>query len=327
MVLHHVTGAVLSSKSAGGLLYWAVLVLNRLTQFVVPTFLFVTVLVFALSANRWPGWARYTRSRLLQLVWPYLLWTALYFGFQALTGVAEPTTNWLSRYLIVGLLSGKGYFHLYYLLIALQVAAVLPFLQLWPWSRWPLPWVILGAWTAQFGLYALNASVLHMRSVGSSVLWYVFPLALGLALGSEPGRFETFWHRFRPLISVLALLATSWYLPLGIAEVRGTPLTALNYSLGNWTFTSLVAVMVSGFSMDLASRRAWPRLQRLGQASLQVYLLHPALLWGLARIGFSSTAALIPLVMVLYVTLGIGLPWGLAITLQGRRLSVWLFGR
>jgi hypothetical protein len=325
--VHHVTGAVLSSNTTGGLLYWSVLVLNRLTQFVVPTFLFVTALVFALSAQRWPGWVRYTRSRVRQLVWPYLLWTALYFGFQVLTGVAQPTTNWLSRYLIVGLLLGKGYFHLYYLLLALQVAAVLPFLRRWPWSRWPLPLVVLGAGASQLGLYALNASAFHLSNVGSSVLWYVPPLALGLAFGSAPGRFEAFWHRFRPVVVSLTLLATAWYLPLGIAEVRGTPLSALSYSLGNWAFTSLAAVTVSGFSLDLARHRAWRRLAQLGQVSLQVYLLHPAILWGLVRFGFPGTAVLISMVMVLYTALAVGLPWGLATALQGRRFSAWLFGR
>jgi fucose 4-O-acetylase-like acetyltransferase len=327
VVLHHVTGAALSYITAGGQLYWAVLVLNRLTQFVVPTFLFVTALVFALSAPRWSGWRRYTSSRLRQLLWPYLLWTALYFGFKALIGVAEPTTNWLSRYLVVGLLMGKGYFHLYYLLLALQVAALLPLLRRWSWASWPLPWVVLGACAAQLGIYVLNASVLQLRNVGSSVLWYVLPVVLGLALGATPGRFEAFWRRSRPLVWGLALLATLWYLPLGIAEVRGTLRTALNYSLGNWAFTALAAVVVAGLGLDLARRRAWPGLEKLGQASLQIYLLHPALLWGLDRLGFPGTAALFPPVMALYTALGIGLPWALATAVQGKRLSVWLFGR
>ncbi|WP_189093885.1 acyltransferase family protein, partial [Deinococcus ruber] len=162
MVLHHVTGAGLDDIGTEGLLYWTVLVLNRLTQCVVPTFLFVTALVFALSAQRWPGWVQYGYSRIRQLVWPYLLWTALYFGFKVLTGMSEPTTAWFSRYVNVGLLQGKGYFHLYYLLLAIQVAAVLPWLRRWPWSRWRLPWVILGACAAQLSLYALNVSALHL---------------------------------------------------------------------------------------------------------------------------------------------------------------------
>nr|WP_189092231.1 acyltransferase family protein [Deinococcus ruber] len=159
------------------------------------------------------------------------------------------------------------------------------------------------------------------------MLWYVLPLVLGLALGSEPTRFEAFWRRSRFAVGGLALLATAWYLPLGIAEVRGTPLIARNYTLGNWLFTALAALTIAGISLDLARGRNWSRLQRLGQTSLQVYLVHPALLWALEQGGFPGSTLLFPLVMALYTGLGVCVPWGLATVIQGRRPSIWLFGR
>lgn len=335
VVLHHVTGEGLTHLSRGSLIFSTVLTMNRVTQFVVPTFLFLSALVFALSSTQKRfSWRQYLRSRTVQLLWPYVVWTALYLGFQAFTGHSPASGHhgvqfWLVKLWDPGLLRGKGYYHLYYLLLALQVAMLLPCLQFLRPRSWRLPWVLAGATALQLGIYVLNLRFLHLTSVGSSPLWYVLPLALGIALGSAPGRFEIIWDRWQVVITLACLVALAAYLPLGFAEVLGTPLLPLSYSVGNWAYTTLAGLVVTGLSVELARRgsRFSAPLQRLGQLSLQVYLLHPALLWGLARLTFPARALPHLLITALYTTLGIALPLCLARALNRRRLSVYLFGR
>ena len=329
VVVHHVTGAALGSVSPTGRTFLLLLTANRLTQCVVPTFLFVSALVFSLLVSRPFGWRRYASSRLRQLFWPYLLWTALYLGFQGLTGSGPAAGDWLVTYGDAGLLKGKGYFHLYYLLLALQLALLFPLIRRFPWRAWPVPWVMSLAVAIQLGLYTLNLRFLHLNNVGSSVLWYVLPLALGLTLGAVPGRFERVWSRWRWEIVAACLLALAVYLPLGFAEVLHTPLQPLAYSCGNWAYTTLAALVLGGLGTELVRRggRVQDALGRLGQLSLQIYLLHPALLWGLERLWFPRTTTLNLLTVALYTVLGLGLPYALALSLDGRRASVWLFGR
>ena len=328
VVVHHVTGAALGARSSGGHLFLLLLTVNRLTQCVVPTFLFVSALVFSMSTARPFQWRRYTSSRMRQLLWPYLLWTALYLGFQGMTGSGPAAADWVVTYVNAGL-RGKGYFHLYYLLLALQLAVLLPLTRTLPWRSWSVPWAMGFAVAFQLSVYFLNLRVLHLDNVGSSVLWYVLPLTLGLILGAAPGRFERIWSGWRWIIALACLLALATYLPLGFAEVLHTPLHPFAYSSGNWAYTTLAALILGGLGTELVKLggRVQDTLQRLGQLSLQIYLLHPALLWCLERLSFPRMAAFSLLITAMYTVLGIGLPYALARSLEGRRASLWLFGR
>lgn len=329
VVVHHVTGAALGARSSGGWLFLLLLTVNRMTQCVVPTFLFVSALVFSVSTAKPVQWRRYVDSRMRQLLWPYLLWSALYLGFQGLTGSGPAASAWLITYVDAGLLKGKGYFHLYYLLLALQLAVLLPLIRHLPWRSWSILRVMSLAVALQLSVYFLNLRVLHLDNVGSSLLWYVLPLAMGFSLGAAPGQFEQIWSRWRRIIMLACLVALAAYLPLGFAEVLHTPLQPLAYSSGNWAYTTLAALVLSGLGTELVKLggRVQETLQRLGQLSLQIYLLHPALLWGLERLSFPRTAAFSFLVTAMYTVLGVGLPYALARVLEGRQASIWLFGR
>ncbi|WP_407540789.1 acyltransferase [Deinococcus radiomollis] len=340
VVLHHVTGAGLDHAPTGGKLYFAVLSVNRFTQLVVPTFLFLSALVFALSPLSRFSWRRYLSSRARQLLWPYVLWTALYLGFQIVTGVGPVAGQRLAAFWNPGLLQGKGYFHLYYLLLALQVALLLPFIRALlvrgrEQGRRPLRlgWVALGAAALQLGIYLVNLRVWHLNNVGVLSLWYVLPLVLGTALGASPDRFTALWARRKGWLLAACGVAFALYLPSGFAEVLHRPLNVLAYTAGNWAYTVLAALVLSGVSVELLrytsplGEKLRHLLGRLGQLSLQVYLLHPMLLWVLDRLPYPKPAALQVLVIVLYTALGVGLPLAFARLIEGRRLSVWLFGR
>lgn len=356
VVMHHVSGATLSDLAQGGTLYLADLTLNRMTQAVVPTFLFLSALVFARSSPARLPWRRYLSSRARQLLWPYVLWTALFLGFRSATGQGPEPGAWLSTFLGPGLLQGNGYFHLYYLALALQAVALLPLLRLI--NRWPprLAWMAAGAAALQLGVYALNLQFWHRNDVGSLLLWYLPPLLLGTALGAWPGRFEQLWAGHRWTLTAACAVALAVYLPLGFAEVRGTLRSALAYSAGNWAYTTLAALVLSGLSVQLAGLERVKRLggrlsirgvitgggpnlgtllagrisaglRTLGRLSLQVYLLHPVVLWGLDRLTFPAGALPQLLTGVLYTLLAAGIPLAFALLVQGRAASVWLFGR
>ncbi|MGY2896048.1 acyltransferase family protein [Deinococcus sp. UYEF24] len=338
VVLHHVTGAGLDHAPTGGKLYFAVLSVNRVTQLVVPTFLFLSALVFALSPLSRFSWRRYLSSRARQLLWPYVLWTALYLGFKILTGVGPEAGQRLAAFWNPGLLQGKGYFHLYYLLLALQVTLLLPFVRLLlvPKSaRHPLHlgWVALGGAALQLGIYFVNLRVWHLNSVGSLALWYVLPLVMGVALGTWSERFTALWASRKGWLLAACALALALYLPLGFAEVLHRPLNVLAYTAGNWAYTVLAALVLSGLSVELLrlggplGQKLRRLLGRLGQLSLQIYLLHPVLLWGLDQLAYPKPAVLQVLLVLLYTALGVGLPLVFARLIEGRRLSVWLFGR
>lgn len=330
VVAHHLTGLALRHTDTGSALWTGLAVVNRTLHFVVPAFVFMTALVLTRSAMRRLDLGKYYPARVRTALLPYLLWTVLYVLFRVATGQDRPEVLTDPERWRVWVQYGKGYFHLYFLLIVLQFYLVLPLLlPLWR-RRWPFLAVLLGAFGLQLGVYALNrGGLIHFRYPATMALWYVPALTLGMYFGASPGMFEGLWARWRVWIALAAGLALAWYLPVSLARLEGLPVNSFGYSAANWAYTAAAVLALFGLAHLLAPLRArWQAgLVYLGTVSLQIYLLHPAVLWLLERLGFPQDTSGFLGVLVLYGLVALGVPVGVARLLEGTTLSRWLFGR
>lgn len=326
VVLHHVTGMALPRTGAPG---EVLAILNRALLFVVPAFLFITALVLTRSALKGFRFGRYYRARAQTALLPYVLWTVLYVLFRVLTkqddvaALADPE-RWR-----VWLQYGKGYFHLYYLLIVLQFYLVLPaLLPLWRRSS-PFLAVLVGSFALQLLVFVLNRQVLHFRFPGTMALWHLPSICLGMYFGANYAQFGAFWRRWRAYVVGAAVLTLLWYVPLGVRVLGGAPVNTLVYSAANWAYTSASVLALFGLAHTLAGAPAWLRrvMASLGGVSLQVYLLHPAVLALLGRWEFPADSLFLALALLGDFALALGLPWLLARALSGSPASRWLFGR
>ena len=329
VVLHHVTGMSLRHAEAGSDLHVALALLNRTLHFAVPAFLFMTAVVLTRSALNRFSWGSYYRTRALKSLLPYVLWTVLYVIFKVVTnqnpsGVLTDPERWQ-----LWLQYGKGYFHLYFLLIALQFYLVLPFLLPLVRRRWSLPWTLAAAFGLQLIVYVLNREVLHFRFPGTMAVWYIPAITLGMYFGANYAQFEDFWRRWRTVIFAACGLALAAYLPQAYAVLMKQPVSSPLYSAAHWAYTTVMAVGLFGVAHSLQRAPSWLRdpLARVGSVSLQIYLLHPALLFFLNRAGYPGEPVAFLLVMLAYAATALTLPFVIARALEGRRLSVWLFGR
>lgn len=330
VVAHHLTGLALRHSEVGSALHTGLAVVNRTLHFVVPAFVFMTALVLTRSAIRRFEPGKYYWARVRTALLPYLLWTVLYVLFRVASGQDDAAALSDPQRWQVWVQYGKGYFHLYFLLIVLQFYLVLPLLlPLWR-RRWPFLAVLLGAFTLQLLVYELNhAGVLNFRFPGTMALWYIPALTLGVYFGANAGLFEALWARWRVWMVAAALLALAWYLPISLARLGGAPVSSLAYSAANWTYTAAAVLALFGAAQVLAPLRTWwrPGLVYLGTVSLQIYLLHPAILWFLERLGFPGDPVGFLGVLALYGLAALGLPVLVARLLEGTALSRWLFGR
>lgn len=330
VVAHHLTGLALRHAQAGSNLSLGLVGVNRTLHFVVPAFVFITALVLTRSALRRFEPGRYYGARVRTALLPYLLWTVLYVPFRVATGQDDSAALSDPARWQVWVQYGKGYFHLYFLLIVLQFYLVLPLL-LPLWRRRPPFWaVLLGAFGLQALVFGLNhEGVLNFRFPGTMVWWYIPTLTLGMYFGAREGSFEDLWQRGRLWIVGAALLALLWYVPLSVSRLEGARVSTLAYSAANWVYTAAAVLGLFGVSHLLVQARPrWcPALALLGTVSLQVYLIHPAILWGLERLGFPGQPLAFLAVLAVYGVIALGVPALLARLLEGRAASRWLFGR
>ncbi|WP_343760590.1 acyltransferase [Deinococcus depolymerans] len=330
VVLHHTTGMTLRHLTPGSLSHEAVMILNRTLHFAVPAFVFLSAVVLTRSLLRHFEPRRYFWRRLTRGGWPYLLWSALYMLWYVWTGQRAPETltdpaRWWSY-----LAYGKASYHLYFLLVALEVYLILPLLLPLARRRPSITAALLVGLGIQLGLYLLNRELLRLPFPASTVLWYLLPVTLGAAVGARLDEFPAWWRRRRPVL--LPLLGATYllYLPAALAYVRGEPVTPLLYSGLSWVYTSLMALTLLGLAhrVQRTAPRAQQVLATLGSVSLQVYLLHPALLQALERWHPpGGTAAAVVLMSGGYALLALLLPALLGRALLNTRLSTLLFGR
>ena len=329
VVLHHASGLALAQAQAGSTTALLLGLLNRTLHFVVPAFLMLSAALLTASLLRRPDLGRYFRRRVLRGVWPYLLWTGLYAlwyvwrGDRPASDLADPA-RWLFY-----LEYGKASFHLYFLLVALELYLILPLLLPLARRRPTIGWALALGFAAQVVVYALNAAFFHFRFPASTVVWYLAPIVLGVAVGARLETFAAWWARRWGWVMAGLALATALYIPQAVTYIDGGAVIAWTYSLGNWAYTTLASLTVLALSLSLA--RARPRLAApfaaLGGLSLQVYLIHPALLQLLDDRGFPGQTWAFLGVFALYTLVAALLPWLLARAIQGTRVSDFLFGR
>ncbi|SMB93406.1 acyltransferase [Deinococcus hopiensis] len=332
VVGHHATGMGLRHTDVGSTTHDLLLVLNRTLHFAVPAFVFLSALVLTHSLLRHFDLPRYFWRRLTRGAWPYLLWSALYAWWYVKTGQRAPETLTDPERWRDWLLYGKASYHLYFLLVALEVYLVLPLMLPLARRRPSITLALLVGTAVQLGLYLLNREVLHLPYPASTVLWYALPTLLGLAVGAGLDSFPAWWRRRRWVL--LPLLAASYaaYLPVAMNYVRGQAVKPIVYSGLSWVFTALVALALLGLASRLQRGESAGMFRRtigtLGTVSLPIYLLHPALLQALERHRApQGEPQELLLTVALYALVALAVPALIGWRLRRKKLGLLLFGR
>jgi len=287
---------------------------NLDAQWAVPCFLMLSAFANALSLSRTPDLTRYARRRLQTAVVPYMIWSGVYIAINFALG----TLHHLSLgHVVKLLLTGTAEFHLYFFVLVIELYMLLPLLM--PlFQRRPAFWsVALGAVALQAAVYYLNRFVLLHR-FQTTILWDILPVALGLWLWSQLGRWPDIFRRGL-WAAAITLAAFAVYTPLGIKTLL--PPAHLNtavYQAGQWVFTSGMSFLVLTLAEALVQSKLAPLLTYLGAESLAIYVMHPLAIIALDKLG-ANKALGAGLGFVVYYALCLGLP--LAV------VRVWHLGR
>jgi membrane-bound acyltransferase YfiQ involved in biofilm formation len=304
----------------GSVTDYVLVIIRQLATFAVPGFLFCSgfFVAYAARGSRAAfGW-KMVRTRLIDLLIPYLLWTGLSFGLDALQGNTLTSGEYIARF-ITGDPLHSGY---YFVILVTQFYLL-------------SPWIILLAQRHPRRLLIITAAI-QFCSIGVKYLILIFPnnpglpaitwlstqwlgfawiffFAAGVSAGFHTERFRLYlsrWRRVLPIaLLILAVLGVVEpeviYRVTGI-EWRNVPLTFASnlYALiGVLTFLSDERIL-SRFST---------RLYRLGSKSYGIYLVHQKTL----EFGARAIRQIAPWILaqpVLLLTpilfaLGLGVSW------------------
>lgn len=327
VVLHHGLGQGATLYSQKGDAAWtAMRAVAWSTNFAIPLFLLLSAMLLAGSLLRQPDVPRFVWRRTSRTLWPYLVWTAVYW---LLRFRKDPHTFDNPRKLLTEALTGKASYHLYFMVILLQLSVAVPFVVAALRGRkigfGP---ILLLAGAGQLAFFLLNrVPQFNVGSPGSLLTWYVSPLLLGAWIALEREAWTLAWSRWWPALTGIALVAAVAFAFLSIRSELKLPVDSLAYNSLSVLFRVGASLALLGAAAPLAATRVGPLLAALGRCSLAIYLVHPAILKLFAgprvsaAIGHLPVPALWTIVAVTALSYGFGRLMGLL------RLDVPLFGQ
>lgn len=321
-----------SSPIAGFVLNWM--------HFTRESFMALTGFVLTYTVFPRPRkWVDFFKKRYRLVLFPYLIWSALYL---ALKMPIWPLSGYLGQWLR-DLPTGAAWFHLYYLLVTMQFYLILPvFFIVMHWAK-RFPWrVLAGALLFEALLMTYDQYWVYGHGQGIngytgmefwSYLWY---FVLGGTLALHWPRVSE-WIRSHTRILVTGLMASAG-------------LSALIYGIewhvtGNVNFadsvlqpsmipfaTLLILNLISlGLRYQGARQRSPGRFQvvhRISDLSFGIYLVHPMLMAGWLYVWGQWHAVINPWVLDIFTVI---LVVSASMVLLGRlgrtALSPWFIGR
>ncbi|NOG93871.1 MAG: acyltransferase [Armatimonadetes bacterium] len=301
VVAHHVLGfSTRRFADSGTVEWWTYQVLNRLTHFAVPSFLFLSALLLARSLAKSGDLRAFYSKRVMGSLYPYLLWSLIYCLVRAyignettdVGGVSVPTplsslSGWINVFIW-----GKASYHLYFLSILLQMTVLLPAF-VWMVRRFRANWALLigVALIAQLAFYLANANwrgvfEAFVPYTGTSVIWYLLPICVGVWCGLNRSLKQDDNGWFVGVAWLFAIAGIGVYLLMDLTLVEWDGSSPLPWYYNNSVRDLSLMVNATGLSLLLMNAR-WSSLGGgpavgvvlfFGAESLGVFLVHPLIL-------------------------------------------------
>lgn len=268
--------------------YYAVMAIQQLALFSVPAFLFVSGSFVAYAARGKEsnlGW-KFVRTRIAGLLWPYLIWMAVYLVLELVEGKTDTLPGYVRR-----LLTGDVAYPFFFVPLLCQFYLFAPFIVRWAKTRPAalLSLVIamqLGAIAVFHYLQIAQPSALSLVvSNGWLFVWMVLYFPLGVILGLRWSSVGPRLAQFKwPLVLVTIVLGA--ITPLENEALRqmlgkepGLQMGTISSTIYPLTFI-LAFIAFSGSGKG----RVGKLIGWLGAHSYGIYLTHLLVLGWLARL-------------------------------------------
>jgi peptidoglycan/LPS O-acetylase OafA/YrhL len=291
-------------------------------------FLLISSLVLSYSYGLRPKvvWANFFRRRYTLVLVPYLTWTVIYaaLGNQLGTNIGKDLLT-VGHYLI----NGRAWYHLYFLLILLQLYLIFPLL------RWFMNatkrhhtalFVAAAIWQLAF-TYEVQRSWGAYGPLGpwlgnpdAWLISYVFYIVAGAVAAWHLPQLLAWVDRYSRRLGWLAVLTAGASVLVYLWQLH----SGMSIDVADTTFQPMIVVESTMFGLAaLAAGRAWERRGTPGRrwvmygsvATFGIYLVHPLMIQLVVWLGGLAALAHVPQLITILILLFVGVPVVVALSL------------
>lgn len=259
---------------------------NQVARFAVPLFLIMSGFLLAHTDLNKQTFSPpdFYRRRFGKILWPYFLWSLFYC---CLTGIMGADLLAALLQLPQQLIWGTAYYHLYFVVIIIQLYLLYPLLYRWlqQTPRICLLTALALTLTCQIMLNMYSLGQLALPQQLSNLSLIFFPVWIFFfVFGMFAARFIQGWARFCK--NHRALLALLWILSLVLVVGDGylhntygssSRPSVMLYTLCSFFFFYALALNYRGYFR--------PVIDWIARQSFLIYLLHPLVLTGLISLA------------------------------------------
>ncbi len=300
--------------------YYGLVALQQLALFSVPVFLFISGFFMAYAAQgsgQGSIW-KPVRIRILNLLWPYLVWSFAIFVGDGIQGHVYSPTQYVYELLTGGAITAYFYIPLlcqFYLLSPLIVRLAKNHPALLLVSAAAIQLAASSLFYLQFAGLRMPEAVLHSSWL---FVWQAFYFPLGVVIGLRPRSLPQLFTRLRwALVALTVVLAVA-----SIVEAEWTyrALAPQQFDIQafDWTHSYVkvssglyaVAFILTFLAFDIKRGKLPAALNWVGARSYGLYLLHPELLVLLGRVFYHVAPWLLSqqlLLTAILIVLGAGI--------------------
>lgn len=274
-------------------LYWV----NRFIHFAVPMFLFIACALLTRSLTKTWDLSSYSKSRWRKNVVPYLIASLGYTLLSAGTWTIDAT---FFRNLGVNILTGKGYFHLYFTVVLIQAAIAVPILVYFlKKGRLTWPIALATGLCLQLIFFVLQRELWRFERPGSLLVWYCVPVLLGLAVGTDKELTQRL-HPHRWVLLTSSILLGVIYSTISALPLKGVAISSDAINGAYSAYSGLLGISFWVLASEYPKGRIRTQLAELGRHSLPLFLIHPLLMHLLGGPRMTELLSRVPAAGVIY---------------------------
>jgi surface polysaccharide O-acyltransferase-like enzyme len=270
---------------------------NQLMRYAVPMFIIISgLLLYYSSSMKAFSYTQFLSKRFKKILFPYILWTIIYFIFKNRSVLLALLKRWDEHALILSknLLLGTGYPHLYFVIIILQLYLLFPIIKTLL-EKYRYLTLILSLLTTVFFQTAIYLNLLGMVKLPKIFIPYyiffptwIFYFIFGMYFASNIDNWK------KHLCSRKLSIAISWALSFILLTIdnkfTNTFSSSLKPSVMLYCFTSFFLFYILFSQEKLLYSKLWSIIDWISSQSFLIYLSH-LLVLNVIKINIKSLGA------------------------------------